>query len=50
MFQLRITTINGFKYFTKDKIFGFYKNTENVKGLKVIHPNMDVNTIKLSFL
>jgi hypothetical protein len=29
-----IVTINGFKYFIKYNAFGFYKNTEKVKGLK----------------
>jgi hypothetical protein len=30
---LYIDTITGFKYFIKYNILGFYKNTENVKGL-----------------
>jgi hypothetical protein len=30
---LSLDIINGFKYFIKYNILGFYKNTENVKGL-----------------
>jgi hypothetical protein len=29
-----LDNINGFKFFIKCKIILFYKNTENVKGLK----------------
>jgi len=48
-------TIYGFKYFIKGKIFGFCKNTENVKGLKqksMNHPDEPSNVstnIHISF-